>query len=101
MQRRARGLRTGPAQPETGGRGEGKGAGSAPRTAAPTALQTGLRFLIKDLLRLWMVDIRREGRGETQGAGTRPARAGTGAGDAEGRRRAAPGESAPGKLLAA
>ena len=101
VQGRARRLQTGPAPPETGGRGEGKGAGSAPRTAAPTALQTGLRFLIKDLLRLWMVDIRREGRGETQGAGTRPARVGTGAGDAEGRRRAAPGESAPVKLLAA
>ena len=47
------------------------------------------------------VDICREGCGETQGAGTRPARAGTGAGDAEGRRRATPGESAPVKLLAA
>ena len=43
-----------------------------------------------------MVDICREGRGETQGA-----RTGTGAGDAEGRRRAAPGESVPDKLLAA
>ena len=48
-----------------------------------------------------MVDIRQEVRGETQGAGTRPAWAGTGAGDAEGKRRAAPGESAQVKLLAA
>ena len=94
-------MRTGPALPKAGGRGEGKGAGSAPRTAAPTALQTGLQFLIKDLLRFWMVDISREGRGETQGAGTRPARVGTGAGDVEGRRRAAPRESAPVKLLTA
>ena len=92
---------TGPALPETGGRGEGKGAGSAPRTTAPTALQTGLQFLIKDLLRFWMVNIRREGHGETQGAGTRPAGVGTEAGVAEGRRRATPGESAAIKLLAA
>ena len=67
-----------------------------------------------------MVDIRREGCSETQGVGTRLAWVGTGAGDArresagtrlvqveteagtaEGRRRAAPGESAPVKLLAA
>ena len=70
-------------------------------------MQTGFQSLIKDLLRFWMVDIRWEGGGETQGAGTRPVRAGTGAGDAEGRRHAAPapapapGESAPVKLLAA
>ena len=74
---------------------EGKGAGSAPRTAAPTALQTGLQFLIKDLLRVWMVDI----RGRV--AARHRTRAGTGAGDSESRRRATPGESAPGKLLAA
>ena len=73
-------LRSDPPLTEAGGRGKGKGAGSAPRTASPTALQTDLQFLIKDLLRFWMVDIRREGRGETQGAGTRPVRAGTGAG---------------------
>ena len=48
-----------------------------------------------------MVDIPWEGPGETQGASTRPAKAGTGAGDAEGRRRATPGESAPVKLLSA
>ena len=100
--------------------GKGKGAGSAPRTASPTTLQTGLQFLIKDLLRF-----RREGCGEKQGTGTRPARAVTGARDAEGRRQKAegartrlawaetetgtteerrcdePGESAPVKLLAA
>ena len=61
VQRRARRLRTGPAPPEAGGRAEGKGANSAPKTASPTALQTGLQFLIKDLLRFWMVDIRWEG----------------------------------------
>ena len=81
--------------------GEGKGAGSAPRTAAPTTLQTGLQFLTKDLLRFWMVDIHWEGRGETQGAGTRLAWAEAEAGTEEGKRHAAPGESAPVKLLAA
>ena len=55
-------LQTGPAPWEAGGRGEGKAANSAPKTASPTALQTGLQFLTKDLLRFWMVDIRREGR---------------------------------------
>ena len=60
-----------------GGRREGQGAGLAPRTAAPTALQTGLQFLNKYLLRFWMVDIHWEGPGETQGAGTQPARAET------------------------
>ena len=70
VQRRARRLQTGPALLEAGGRGEGKGAGLAPRNASPTALQTGLQFLTKDLLRFWVVDIRQEGPGETQGAGT-------------------------------
>ena len=41
------------------------------------------------------VDILWEGRGETQGAGTGLARAETEPGTTEGRRRAAPGESAP------
>ena len=92
----------GPAQPRRRrGSGEGEEAGSVPRTAAPTALQTGLQSLVKDLLRFWMVDIRQDVRCETQGAGTRPARAGTGAGAAEGRRRAAPRESVPVKPLAA
>ena len=89
---------------EAGGSGEGQGAGSAPRTASPTALQTGLQFLTKDFLRFWMVDIRREGReghGETQGKRTLPVGAGTWAGDVEGRRRAAHRKSAPVKLLAA
>ena len=63
VQRRARRLWTGPGPLDTGGRREGKGAGLAPRTAAPNTLQTGLQFLIKDLLRFWMVDIRWEGRG--------------------------------------
>ena len=89
VQRRARRLRTGPAPLEAGGRWEGKGAGSAPEMASPTPLQTGLQSLTKDLLRFWMVDIRGEGRGETQGARTRPARVGTGAGAAEGRGRPA------------
>ena len=101
VQRRARRLQTGPAPPETGGKEEGKGAGSAPRTAAPTPLQTGLQSLTKDLMRFWMVDIRREGHDETQCAGTQLARVGTGPGDAENRRCATPGESAPVKLLAA
>ena len=101
VQRRAHRLQTGPAPPEAGGSGEGKGAGSAPRTASPTALQTGLQFLTKDFLRFSMVNIRREGRSETQGAGTRLARAETETGTAEGRRRTAPGESVPIKLLAA
>ena len=50
-------LWTSPAPLEAGGSGEGKGAGSAPRTAAPTTLQTGLQFLTKDFLRFWMVNI--------------------------------------------
>ena len=44
VQRRARRLRTSPAPPEAGGRGEGKGAGSAPRTASLTALQQASSF---------------------------------------------------------
>ena len=48
-----------------------------------------------------MVDIRREGGGETQGARTWPALAETEAGVMKGRRRTTPGESAPVKLLAA
>ena len=54
-----------PAHPplEAGGSGEGKGAGSAPRTASPTALQTGLQFLTKDFLRFWRVNICQEGCG--------------------------------------
>ena len=63
VQRRARWLWTGPAPLEAGGRREGKGANLAPKMASPTTLQTGLQFLTKDLLRFWMVDIRREGRG--------------------------------------
>ena len=94
-------LLTGPAPREAGGRGEEKGAGSAPRTPSPTTLQTGLQFLIKDLLRFWMVNICRKGHGETQGAGTQQARAETETGTVEGRRCAAPGESVPIKLLAA
>ena len=83
-------LLTGPAPLETGGSREGKGAGSAPRTAAPTALQTGLQFLTEDFLRFWMVDIILEGHCETQGTGTRPVQVGTGAGDVEVRRRTHP-----------
>ena len=87
VQRRDCRLWTSPAPPETGGRGEGKGANLAPKMASPTTLQTGLQFLTKDFLRFWMVNIHWEGHSETQGAGTRPGRAGTGAGAAEGRRR--------------
>ena len=78
-----------------------RGANSAPETALPTKLQTGLQFLTKDFLRFCMVDICWEGRCETQGAGN--PREGTGAGDAEGRRRTAPapGESVPVYFLAA
>ena len=87
----------GPAQPcwrqEAGGRGKGQARPQGPQPP-PTAVQTGLQFLIKDLLRFWMVDIRREGPGETQGAGTRPARAGTGAGDGGQKARHTRGESA-------
>ena len=83
---------------EAGGRGNGQA--RAPKTASPTTLQTGLQFLTKDFLRFWMVDIRREGRGETgrmhpTGAGGNWGWDCRGAGTAEGRRRAAPGESAP------
>ena len=85
---------------EAGGRGKGQ-AQQVARTTAPTTLQTALQFLIKDLLRFWTVDIHREGRGETQGAGTQPAREGIGAGDTESRRQASPGESVLVKLLAA
>ena len=56
-------LRTGPAPLEAGGRAEGKGANLAPKTASPTAQQTGLQFLTKDFLRFWMVDIHQEGHG--------------------------------------
>ena len=90
VQRRACRLWTSPAPPEAGGRGEGKGAGSAPRTTSPTTLQTGLQFLTKDFLRFWIVDISLESHGETQGAGTRHAWVGTGAGDTEVRRRTHP-----------
>ena len=56
-------MRTGPALPKAGGRGEGKGANLASETAPPSTLQTGLQFLTKDFLRFWMVDIRQEGHG--------------------------------------
>ena len=56
--------RAGPSLLEVGGRGEGKGANSAPEKPPPPTLQTGPRFLSEDLLRFWMVNIRRrEGRG--------------------------------------
>ena len=77
VQRRAHQLRTGPAPPEAGGRGEGKGAGSAPRTTSLITVPTGLQFLTKDFLRFWMV-IGRECCGSAQGAGTRPDQRGRG-----------------------
>ena len=56
--------RAGPSPLEEGGSGEGKGANSAPEKPPPPTRQTGLRFLSKDFLRFWMVDVRRwEGRG--------------------------------------
>ena len=56
--------RAGPSLLEVGGRGEGKGANSAPEKPPPPTRQTGPRFLSKDFLRFWMVDIsHREGRG--------------------------------------
>ena len=61
--RRASQLRTSSSPPEAGGSGDRKGVNSAPETAPPTKLQTGSQFLIKDFLRFWMVDIRREGHG--------------------------------------
>ena len=55
--------RAGPSPLEVGGRGEGKGANSAPEKPPPPTLQTGPRFLSKEFLRFWMVNIRhREGR---------------------------------------
>ena len=56
--------RAGPSLLEVGVRGEGKGANSAPEKPPPPTRQTGLRFLSKEFLRFWMVNIRRwEGRG--------------------------------------
>ena len=48
----------------TGGRrpGGGERGKLGPRDGTPAKLQTGLQFLTKDFLRLWMVDIRWEGR---------------------------------------
>ena len=68
--------------------------------ALPTNLQTGLQFLTKDFLRFWMVDIRGRVAAKLKAhASNRQAE--TEAGAPEGRRRAAPRESAPVKLLAA
>ena len=56
--------RAGPSPREVGGGGGGEGANSAPEKPPPPTQQTGLRFLSKEFLRFWMVDIhRREGRG--------------------------------------
>ena len=63
LQRRASLWWTSPSPPEAGGRGKGKVANLAPEMASPTTLQTSLQFLSKDILRFWMVDIHREGRG--------------------------------------
>ena len=53
----------GPSPLEEGGRGEGKGANS-PREAIPSHPANRPRFLSKDFLRFWMVNIcRRQGRG--------------------------------------
>ena len=56
--------RAGPSPLEVGGRGEGKGANSAPEKPPPPTWQTGPRFLSKDFLSFWIVDIHCwEGRG--------------------------------------
>ena len=56
--------RAGPSPLEVGVRGDGKGVNSAPEKPPPPTLQTGPRFLSKDFLRFWTVDIRcGEGRG--------------------------------------
>ena len=51
--------RAGPSPLEVGGRGMGKGANSVPEKPPPPTLQTGLRFLSKEFLRIR----RQEGRG--------------------------------------
>ena len=55
--------RPGPSPLEVGGKGEGKGANSALEKPPPPTRPTGPRFLSKEFLRFWMVDIHREGRG--------------------------------------
>ena len=84
VQRRARRLRL--SQPARGRRQEGGERGRlGPKDGIP--YHTANRPPVSNQRLpeiLWMVDIRWEGRGKTQGAGTQPAPAGTGAGDAEG-----------------
>ena len=100
VQRRARRLQTGPAPPQAGGRGGERGRlglkDRSPYRAAnrpPVSNQTPPEVL----------DGRHPPGGSRRDTGRRhPTRAGGDwAGDAEGRRRAAPGESAPVKRLAA
>ena len=92
---------------EAGGRGEGKGgSGRGPRDSTPTKLQTGFQLLDKDVLRFWMADIGREIRSQRSAPQERHKAHRTYAPrnwgwDGEGRSRAAPGESALVKLLAA
>ena len=92
VQRRARRLRTGPALPEAGGRRQGIGERGrlGPKDRSP--YHTANRPPISNQRPPEILDGRHppEGPGETQGAGTRLARVGTGAGDAEGRRRKRP-----------
>ena len=55
-----------PAQPRGGRRhGGGERGRLGPKDRSPTALQTGLQFLTKALLRFWMVDIPGRVAGDT------------------------------------
>ena len=99
VQRRAGWLQTGPFPQVSGGRGEGKGANSARETASATTLQTGLQFLTKDFLIFWKSAGRVAAKHKAHAPDWR--RRKLEAGTSEGRRCAAPGESAPVKLLAA
>ena len=91
----------GPTQPHWR-QGGGERGRLGPKDHIPYRTANSRQFLIKDFLRFWMVDIRREGGSRRDTGRRHPTRAGGDwAGDAEGRRRAAPGESAPVKRLAA
>ena len=76
--------RCGPALPRPRQEAGGGERGGLARGGTPTAPQAGLQLLTEDLLRLWTVGIRREGRRETQGPGTLPAQAGMGLGTRRG-----------------
>ena len=96
--------RAGTSPLEVGGRGEGKGANSAPEKRHPPTLQTGPRFLSKEVLRFWMVDIRCwEGRARAQllaNSSEQTQATGSACWGHGGKRRAAPRERAPKPLAA-